>query len=225
MAPGRNTVSLAEKKARILSFFQEEHTVYNMKELEKLIPKKCGISSMLVKELVQKMIDEDGIISVEKCGNINVYWSFKNQTQNKFNNDAIKAEKRIQEEKEKIESYMETYTKETESSRSNTMKNRKGWKRSEQLLKLKELQRMVRELNTKNEELSKNNWTPQRLKEQKNELFKKLGCALVTVDNIECVVGYIKSTYQIQITDLQAELELLPEFNQFEDLIEKLGKA
>lgn len=32
---------------------------------------------MIVKDLVQQMIDEDGVISVEKCGNINIYWCFK----------------------------------------------------------------------------------------------------------------------------------------------------
>lgn len=64
--------------------FQETYTFYNIKELEKSIPKKCGISPMIVKDLVQQMIDEDGVISVEKCGNINIYWCFKNQTLQKL---------------------------------------------------------------------------------------------------------------------------------------------
>ncbi|QEU59593.1 Mnd1 [Kluyveromyces lactis] len=223
MAPGKNTVSLAEKKARILRFFQEEHTVYNMKELEKYIPKKCGISSMLVKELVQKMIDEDGLISVEKCGNINVYWSFKNQMQNKLNSDASNIEKRIEHEKSEIARCQELYQMEIQGQRSDTLKNRRGWKRSAQLSKLKEVQKTIRGLNSKYDELSKNNWTPQRIKQEKHNLFEKASFAVGLADNIDCIAGYISSTYCVQMSDLKVELELPNEFNQFETILEKLG--
>ncbi|CDO93314.1 unnamed protein product [Kluyveromyces dobzhanskii CBS 2104] len=224
MAPGKNTVSLAEKKARILRFFQEEHTVYNMKELEKYIPKKCGISSMLVKELVQKMIDEDGTINVEKCGNINMYWSFKNQMQNTLNNDASKLEERIENEKREIFKCQEIHLKEIEGPRSEAMINRKGWKRSVQLAELKEAQKTLRELNSTYQDLSKNTWTPQRIKEEKSSLLESIKIVLGLEENIECICAYISSTYSVPMSDLKAELELPNEFEQFETVLEKLGQ-
>lgn len=225
MAVGKNTVSLAEKKARILKFFQEEHTMYNMKELEKLIPKKCGISSMLVKELVQKMIDEDGLISVEKCGNINVYWSFHNQIQNKFIQDSTRICKDIENLQMEISRYQKLVEDETKTSRSETGSSRGAkskWSRSEELNRLKTLNKGYQSMLSQYNDSSKNNWTSDRLEIEKNELRKKMDEAEAIVDNIHIIVGFISSRYGVNLSDLMAELELPQEYDEFSDLKNKL---
>lgn len=73
-------VSTDEKVERILAFFKNTSDIYTIKELEKRLPKECGISAMLVTDLIKKMCDED-IISMEKCGSMNFYWCFPMQKQ------------------------------------------------------------------------------------------------------------------------------------------------
>lgn len=219
MAPGKNSVSLAEKKARILKFFQEEHTVYNMKELEKLIPKRCGISSMIVKELVQNMIDEDGLISVEKCGNINVYWSFQNQIQNKLNEEGSKLEREIMQLNEEIQKIKSLYQNEVDlGGRTESIRGKPKWKRSTQLDLLKELTKKRQELNRTYDEIVKNSWNETRVEREKEDLVKSLHEADIIAENIETIVGHISSKYSININDIHKELELPVEFEEFHEM-------
>ncbi|ELA42125.1 uncharacterized protein VICG_00766 [Vittaforma corneae ATCC 50505] len=68
-------VSTDEKLEKIVNFFKSTPEIYSIKDLEKKIPKECGVSSMLVPDLLKKLHDED-LISVEKCGTSNIYWCF-----------------------------------------------------------------------------------------------------------------------------------------------------
>lgn len=69
-------VSTEEKLQKIIEFFTSSSDVYVIKELEKKIPKQCGISGMLVKDLLTNL-QNDYKINVEKCGISNYYWKFK----------------------------------------------------------------------------------------------------------------------------------------------------
>lgn len=71
-------VSTEEKLQKIVAFFQSSSEVYTLKELDKKIPKQCGISSMLVKDLLQNL-HGDNRINIEKFGSSNLYWRFKYQ--------------------------------------------------------------------------------------------------------------------------------------------------
>lgn len=57
-------------------FFNQSHTFYTLKEIEKEGSKYAKISSMLIKDIVQQLID-DNLINCEKCGTTNLYWCFK----------------------------------------------------------------------------------------------------------------------------------------------------
>lgn len=57
-------------------FFNQSHTFYTLKEIEKDGSKYAKISSMLIKDIVQQLID-DNLINCEKCGTTNLYWCFK----------------------------------------------------------------------------------------------------------------------------------------------------
>lgn len=58
-------VSAAEKVERILRFFKY-NTFFHMSELEKALP-KLGISSMVIKDLLEQMV-ADSLISADKSG-------------------------------------------------------------------------------------------------------------------------------------------------------------
>ncbi|CCH60725.1 hypothetical protein TBLA_0D02200 [Henningerozyma blattae CBS 6284] len=120
MPPKTKGLSLQEKKLRILNFMQEEFNIYSMKDLEKLVPKRCpGISSMVVKDLIQQLLDEDsdGVIFMEKCGAVNVYWSFKNQSNNKMLKSFNHYQDLIADRKLKIKKLQETFEFESTHSR------------------------------------------------------------------------------------------------------------
>ena len=73
----RKVVTVEEKCLIFQKILHAEHEIYSLKELETIIPRKSNgaIHSMVIKELIEHMSNED-MINVEKCGNVNVYYSF-----------------------------------------------------------------------------------------------------------------------------------------------------
>lgn len=68
-------LSAEEKKVKVHEIFLERKDVFNLKEIEKIASKEKGINSMLVKEIVQSLVD-DSMVDTEKVGISNYYWSF-----------------------------------------------------------------------------------------------------------------------------------------------------
>lgn len=102
-------VSTDEKLAKIVDFFKNTSTFYSIKELEKKIPKECGISAMLVPELIKKLLDES-MICMEKCGSSNIYWCFQYQAHHHYSTETEKASLAIEtfrEENRKKREYLE----------------------------------------------------------------------------------------------------------------------
>ncbi|KZT29186.1 meiotic nuclear division protein 1 [Neolentinus lepideus HHB14362 ss-1] len=76
MAP--RGLSAEEKRVRLLELFHETKDFFQLKELEKLGPKMKGIVSQSVKEVLQSLVD-DGLVSTDKVGSSNFFWSFPSQ--------------------------------------------------------------------------------------------------------------------------------------------------
>jgi hypothetical protein len=68
-------ISAEEKRIRVMDVFQVRKDVFQMKELEKIVSKEKQINSMIVKELVQGLVDE-GLVDAEKIGSSWYYWAF-----------------------------------------------------------------------------------------------------------------------------------------------------
>ncbi|CAO3619924.1 unnamed protein product [Cunninghamella echinulata] len=86
-------VSFEEKQIRLLAVFHESCEVYQLKELEKIGPKK-GITSQSVKDVVQSLID-DNLIVTDKIGISNYYWSFPSEAIQTKKNMVEKLQKQI----------------------------------------------------------------------------------------------------------------------------------
>ncbi|KAM7456166.1 hypothetical protein BLSTO_03084 [Blastocystis sp. subtype 1] len=71
-------LSADEKKQKMRDAMLAGKSVYNMKELEK-IGKEQGISGMVIKDVVQEMLDDDMIIQ-EKVGSNSLFWIFPSQS-------------------------------------------------------------------------------------------------------------------------------------------------
>lgn len=88
-------ISNEEKLQRIARFFSSKPEVYVTKELEKKVSKACGVSPMIVDDLVKQAVDENMIRS-EKLGNINVYWLFAKETEHFYACEIEKVQMAIQ---------------------------------------------------------------------------------------------------------------------------------
>lgn len=67
-----------DKKSVMIKLLQDKKEFYSLKELEKLVPKETGINEKLVKDVLQKVVD-DGAVETEKVGGTILYWSLANK--------------------------------------------------------------------------------------------------------------------------------------------------
>ncbi|SCV04145.1 LAME_0H16116g1_1 [Lachancea meyersii CBS 8951] len=217
---GKATVSMAQKKANVLRFFQDEHSVYNIKELEKLIPKKCnGVSPMLVKGLIQEMIDEDGIISVEKCGSTNVYWCFKNQIIMKTQQEMTSLKTRIETaEKEALEAKRTLEQNEKSIRKEFYDLDGETVSRAEQLEKLEALNAQAKSLRATCDNMMETTWDQSQMKSRMKALAPQLQKLEMVTDNIELVTGFLCRRFIVNPSDLKAELGIPEEFLEFPGL-------
>lgn len=72
---GQKGLSFEEKRTRALEYFYETRDFFQLKDLEKALPKSKGITSMTVKEVIQSLVD-DRLVCAEKIGTCNYFWAF-----------------------------------------------------------------------------------------------------------------------------------------------------
>eukprot|EP00298_Acanthocystis_sp_HF-20_P026561 c4341_g1_i1.p1 GENE.c4341_g1_i1~~c4341_g1_i1.p1 ORF type:complete len:215 (+),score=98.42 c4341_g1_i1:30-647(+) len=71
-------MSMDDKRLSLLQLFHTSKDVFTLKELEKVCQKQCGISSMVIKDVLQEILN-DNLVETDKCGINTVYWSFPSQ--------------------------------------------------------------------------------------------------------------------------------------------------
>ncbi|CAI4061939.1 hypothetical protein N7582_002006 [Saccharomyces uvarum] len=219
MGPKRQTVSLQEKKNRILAFFQESYTFYNIKELEKSIPKKCGISPMIVKDLVQQMIDEDGVISVEKCGNINIYWCFKSQTLQTLYDSSETLKKKIQDTEAEIATCKQELEKTLQLGRRQKFTvGQKTYSREALLEQRKKTLEQIKKNSANLQKIENIRWDAAKIQEKKQMVQLKKAQLEKITDNIEILVDYLYKKFFLQPEQIRKEFEIPEEFKEFADV-------
>ena len=95
-------MSRSEKLTAIQQLMMESNDVWTLKELEKECPKKKGIPSMTVKDILQELCDCD-MVSFDKIGSGNFYWCFASDACNRRKVELEKLEKQIDEYKQEKE--------------------------------------------------------------------------------------------------------------------------
>ena len=103
-------MSRNDKLIAMQELMMESQDIWTLKDLEKDCPKKKGITSMSVKEILQELCDND-LVSFDKIGSGNFYWCFPSEALNRrkvqeeklkketsiLNNEIIQLEKEISE--------------------------------------------------------------------------------------------------------------------------------
>ncbi|KAI8917562.1 meiotic nuclear division protein 1 [Powellomyces hirtus] len=71
----RKGISFEEKRTRLADFFYETKDFWLLKDIEKIASKQKGIVVQSIKEVLDSLVS-DNIVTVEKIGTSNYYWSF-----------------------------------------------------------------------------------------------------------------------------------------------------
>ncbi|KAF9389488.1 hypothetical protein CPB97_011232 [Podila verticillata] len=140
MASSRKGLSAADKRTKLLELFHESGTFHKLQELEKTAPKLKGIVQQSVKDVLQSLVD-DGLVTVEKIGTSNYYWSFPSDVQQKKNAKL----KQLREEFAKLEATSAELESRIQLAKSGREDNDQ---REELLAKLAEAETLDKELQT-----------------------------------------------------------------------------
>ncbi|KAL6940518.1 hypothetical protein ACO0QE_004422 [Hanseniaspora vineae] len=178
----RKVVTVEEKCLIFQKILHAEHEIYSLKELETIVPRKSNgvIHSMIVKELIEHMSNED-MINVEKCGNVNVYYNFPFTQMQKEEN----MYQNLQSKKENLGKLITEWKTKTDYINSN---------KSEELDKLNEELKDEIERNKKlsaditkiEQQLKENNTT-----ELQKELDEQSAKITRLKDNLEMILDYV----------------------------------
>ena len=191
-------VSTDEKLAKIINFFKTTQDIYCIKDLEKKLQKECAVSSMLVPDLIKKLLD-DNLISVEKCGISNVFWCFKYQQHHFLQCESEKALLAIENFKE------ENYKKRTHLEQVQQVE--KSSLEREDLLKqyneLKGKMNKIEEIKKQSGECSAGDY--KMLLKEKEEMVKKVN---KITDDIFTIQGHMASSFNINRKDFNKSFGL-----------------
>ncbi|KZP34515.1 meiotic nuclear division protein 1 [Athelia psychrophila] len=196
MAP--RGLSAEEKRVKLLEIFHESKDFFQLKELEKLGPKLKGIVSQSVKEVLQSLVD-DGLVSADKIGSSNFFWSFPSQR-------GALAQARLDIIKEACETseaqLAETRTAiETEKAARPESEERRG--ALEQLeVKKQEYNELERELGAYGA------CDPAKVEEKKRGQILAHDAAIRWTDNYSVVASYFTRQNNVDPADLRKYLEI-----------------
>ena len=87
-------MSRSEKLSAMQNLMMKSNDIWTLKELEKECPKKIGVQSMVVKDILQELVDCD-LVSGDKIGSGNFYWCFQSEAYNKRKVEIDKISKQI----------------------------------------------------------------------------------------------------------------------------------
>jgi len=92
---GKKGISAEEKRERLLAWFREHKTFVSLKEIEKGGSKATGISSMVMKDVLTQLTD-DNLVDFDKIGSGNYYWSFPSKVLQRRKRDLADLESELE---------------------------------------------------------------------------------------------------------------------------------
>lgn len=196
-------VSTDEKLSKIINFFKTTQDIYCIKDLEKKIPKECGVSAMLVPDLLKKLVD-DNLISLEKCGSSNIFWCFPYQKHHYYRCELEKAQLAIEsfkEENEKKRVQLEKMKAVEEKSPERT-------ELIDEYNKLKEKFNKIEDQRKQSTECSIEEY--KNLEKEKEEMKMKIN---KLTDNIFTIQGHMMSHYNIGRRDFNQSFGVADEMD------------
>lgn len=176
---------------------------FQLKDLEKLVPKATGIVTQSVKEVLQSLVD-DRLVNAEKIGTSNYFWSFPSTAmQNRQNTrNALKEElKRMQETRTKCEIQLSEAAAQREDSKE----------RDDLLEKFNELEE-ARKLAEGKLEMHRAN-DPKLLAQKRTDSNKAKQSANRWTDNIFTLQSYCSNHFSIERSQFNEQFSIPEDFD------------
>lgn len=175
---------------------------------------------MMVKDLVQQMIDEDGIVSVEKCGNINIYWCFKNQITQRIYDSGQRVSQQCEEAKYTIISTKSKLDEAVSSERCGYFQgpDNNTLCRSEELAKHKDYEDRLKNLQLQYNQISQSRWDHDKIRCKRQEIRDGRDKLDKITDNVEVLLEYLCKRFCLEPRQLRKELEVPEEFEEIPTL-------
>lgn len=180
-------MSADEKKQRVHELFLAHQDVFQLKEVEKLASKEKGVNSMLVKDIVQALVD-DNLVDTDKIGASNYYWSFPSKVAQVKRQQLAALEKQVEELEAKlkdIDRQLEQYD----------LSDKEAVQRDKELAELEELQATNDKLHKKL--LEYRDCDPDVLEQGKKDIEVSLEAANRWTDNVMNAMSYCKKNFDM----------------------------
>lgn len=190
------------------------HSFYTLKELEKEAAKYAKISPMIVKEVVQQLID-DNLVNCEKCGTTNLYWSFKYERVRKQEKTYQRLERQLADLQEKQISLTEKIQL---AKLQRTAKSKFG-QRSSLLTELNSLATQKSDFENLINKYSNSN--PDALQRAKRENQNLVRAIDLYTESIELIIYYFTRLTTAPLSDeqIRAEFGIPQEFEEISQLV------
>ena len=175
-------MSIDEKQSKLLKWFQNDHTMYTIKEIESNASKKTGISSMQIKDILKMLVD-DGLVNCEKCGISNIYWSFQYTGIMKLNNDYERLKIRKDDMLKSIDNYKE---------KIKVLKNERKLGKKERNKLIETINKLTLENNEINKKIDKLiERSPEKLETRLSVIKEMENSIEIMMDNFDILVSFI----------------------------------
>lgn len=199
-------LSKDEKLIGMQELMMESKDIWTLKELEKECPRKKGITSMSVKEVLQELCDND-LVSFEKIGSGNFYWCFPSEACNRRKVLEQKLLGKISELESEIDKLTNEIT-ELEPGREDSEE------RNQLDNEISEISRKLEDVRTEAGKYEKLN--PQGLKAMKEDTKVALEAANRWTDNIFQLRSYITKQFNVDRKDFDEHFNIPEEFDYVE---------
>eukprot|EP01137_Pigoraptor_chileana_P016763 Opistho-2@73825 len=206
MSGKKKGLSAEEKRKRLLEIFYQSQDFFNLKDIEKIAQKEKGINSMIVKDIMQTLID-DNLVELEKIGAANFYWAFPS--------------KGLQIRKRKIgemNDSLQAHNAKRVALEAEIKASKSGKEESDERA---QLQLLVKAAEERQADLAKElqkfrECDPEVIDAKKKACKLAIDCANMWTDNIFTIKSYCRNTFGIAESDLDAQFGLPPDLDYVE---------
>ena len=189
-----------------MDIFFDTKDFFQLKEIEKIASKQKGINAMVVKEIVQGLVD-DNMVDTERIGTSNYFWAFPSKAMN-----AKKA--KLQDLKDNIQTYeqkkiqLEKDIKEAKASRMDSDK------RTEVLKELAEKEELSKKLSKELEHYKE--CDPEVLEKMVEETKIAHEAANRWTDNIFSIKSWCTKQFGVNQKDIDKNFGIPEDFDYLE---------
>ena len=199
-------MSRDEKLQAIQDLMMETKDIYSLKDLEKELPKKKGISAMTVKDILQEACEND-LVSFEKIGSGNYYWCFPSEALNR---------RKVVEQKymEKIDA-LEKEIQELEKEIGELEPGREDSSERTQLdEEIEDFSRKISEVKRESAKYEKLN--PDGIRKQKEQTIVAKDAANRWTDNIFTIRSWVVKNFCMESSTFNQQFEIPDDFDYVE---------